>query len=169
MLEDEHQDLETTLVVTFLLCCFEIVAQQETVSITMKAEGAFVRKLEGWAQHRPWPPVASRLEIWLKILHGKALHLGGRGLLSTKVNQLLSSDTYPTLSISFLDYNLDPGTILYDTTSNSLFEFYLQTQKIGTQICGLNRHHRSRGSSTDELEVDQVAQQIRKNLLCVWQ
>jgi hypothetical protein len=51
MLETERRDLHTTLIVTCILCCFEIVAQQETISITLKSEGAFVNKLEKWANH----------------------------------------------------------------------------------------------------------------------
>jgi hypothetical protein len=169
MLEDESQDLETTLVVTFLLCIFEVGAQQETVSIMMKGEGAFVNRLESWVQQRPWPPVASRIEVWLKLLHGKAFHLGGRGLVSARVNQLLSHDTIPTPSLSHLDYSFDAGEIIYDSLAGPLFEFYVQTQRIGINICGLNRHHRPRGSPEDEIEADRRAQRIRKDLLRVWQ
>ncbi|KAF2095747.1 hypothetical protein NA57DRAFT_79456 [Rhizodiscina lignyota] len=173
MLESEHhlQNLEPVLLVTFLLCCFEVVAQQETVSITLKAEGTFVDFLEKWAPIRPWPPVACRIEAWLKIFHTKALHLGGRGLLSVKVHNILMShgNSAPTPSLIQIDPNPTPWAILFDSLSGQLFEFYVQIQDIGYQCCGLNRHHRSRGSPTDEVEVDQAAMQIRKNIYAIWQ
>jgi hypothetical protein len=170
MLETEGQNLESTLVVTLLLCCFEIVAQQETVSITMKAEGLFVEFLRRWTVMRPWSPIASRIETWLKVLHVKALHLGGRGLLSVKVNQILSSaEPGPTPSLIQFDMEPSPVDVLYDCLSSQLFEFWLGLQEVGKQLCGLNRHHRSRGSPADELEVDQLALQVRRNLYSLWQ
>ncbi|KAK9237693.1 hypothetical protein V1525DRAFT_147409 [Lipomyces kononenkoae] len=169
MLEDELQDLETTLVVTFLLTCFEVTAQQETVSIMMKGEGAFVRRFELLVQQRPWTPVASRIEVWLKLLHAKALRLGGRGLLSAKVNKLLSVEMVPTPGLSHLNCALEAVDILYDSLTAPLFEFYVQTQLVGMQVSGMNRHHRSRCSPEDELDADCVAQHIRKNLRSVWQ
>lgn len=170
MLESEMQNLEPTLAVTFLLCCFEIVAQQETVSISMKAEGAFVEFLKNWVSCRPWPPIACRIEAWLKILHVKALHLGGRGLLSVKVNQLLcTAETGPVPSLLHLDPSPSPKDILYDCLSGQIFEYYMQIQEIGKQLCGLNRHHRSRGSPSDEVEVDHTAMQVKRNLYSIWQ
>ncbi|KAK9243910.1 hypothetical protein V1506DRAFT_543005 [Lipomyces tetrasporus] len=169
MLEDERQGLQITLTVTFLLCCFEIVAQQETVSITLKSEGAFIRRLEEWSKQRPWPPVARRIEAWLKIIHAKALHLGGRGLLAAKVHSLLSDDGQPTPCLSLLDHNVDPITAVCDSISSTLFEFYLETQIISTQSSGLNRHHRSRGFPADEIEVQQTSELIRRRLYCLWQ
>ncbi|ETI26448.1 hypothetical protein G647_03225 [Cladophialophora carrionii CBS 160.54] len=169
LLEELDPGFEPTIMAAFLLLCFEIVAQQETVSVTMKPEGAFVDKLEQWAKLRPWPPVACRVETWLKLLHVKALHLGGRGLMCAKVSRLLSYDSGPTPSLILLDQHPSPPSILYDSLSSQLFEFYMQTQKIGASLCGLNRHHRSRGSLMDETEVDQVAQNIRKQLQSLYQ
>lgn len=171
MLETEGQTIESVLLVIFLLCCFEVVAQQETVSITLKAEGTFVDFLEKWAPIRPWPPVACRIEAWLKIFHTKALHLGGRGLLSVKVDNILTFNMSgaPLPSLIHLDANPTPWTILFDSLSGQLFEFYVQINDIGFECCGLNRHHRSRGSPTDEVEVDQAALQIRKNTYALWQ
>jgi hypothetical protein len=164
LLEELQPGFEPTIMAAFLLLCFEIVAQQETVPVTMKPEGAFVDKLEQWTKLRPWPPVACRVETWLKLLHVKALHLGGRGLMCAKVSRLLSYDQGPTPALIFMDQDPSPVSILYDSLTSQLFEFYMQTQKIGASLCGLNRHHRSRGSLMDETEVDQVAQDIRKQL-----
>ncbi|KAK9235249.1 hypothetical protein V1525DRAFT_281368 [Lipomyces kononenkoae] len=89
MLERGSDDPETVLVVTFLLCCFEIVAQHETVSITLEPEGALVAKLEAWQSNATsWSPGLCRLQAWFQILHARALHLGGRGLLSPKIASL---------------------------------------------------------------------------------
>lgn len=169
MLEEDDPGLELTLTTTLILLCFEIVAQQETVPVTLKPEGAFVTKLERWTKLRPWSPVVCRVEAWLKILHVKALHLGGRGLLCAKVSRLLSHDPSLTPSLIFLDKSPSPVAMLYDSLTSMLFEFYMQTQKISASICGMNRHHRSRGSLMDENEVDQLATVIRKQLLTLYQ
>ncbi|KAK9312326.1 fungal-specific transcription factor domain-containing protein [Lipomyces starkeyi] len=169
MLEDERQDMQVTLTVTFLLCCFEIVAQQDTVSITLKSEGAFIKRLQQWALQRPWPPVARRIEAWLMVIHAKALHLGGRGLLAPKVHSLLLDNAQSIPCLSLLDHHLDPTTALYDSISSSLFEFFFDTQKLSMQISGLNRHHRSRGFPADEIEVQLTADAIRRHLSCLWQ
>ncbi|KIW92402.1 uncharacterized protein Z519_07386 [Cladophialophora bantiana CBS 173.52] len=162
-------DLELTFVAISLLSCFEAVSQEDTVPITMKGEGPFIIKLERWIQERPWPPLVCRIEAWLKLLHVRALHLGGGGFLSAKVSHLLSHETVPVPSLIFLDQEPPPSSILYDSLTSPLFEFYIQTQQIGTAICSMNRHHRSRGTLTDENEVDHTASRIRKQLLLLHQ
>ncbi|KIW22646.1 uncharacterized protein PV07_10923 [Cladophialophora immunda] len=164
LLRFQTPDLEVTFIVMALLACFEVVSQQDTVPTTMKSEGDFVIKLERWIQQRPWPPVVCRIETWLKLLHVKALHLGGRGFMSTKVCLLFAHKAAPTPSLIFLDRDPPPASILYDGLASPLFEFYIQTQQIGAAICGLNRHHRSRGTLADESEVDQMALKIRQQL-----
>ncbi|OAL35921.1 hypothetical protein AYO20_04827 [Fonsecaea nubica] len=165
MLRFQEPDLEFTFIVMALLACFEVVSQQDTVPTMMKSEGPFVIKLERWIQQRPWPPVVCRIETWLKLLHVKALHLGGRGFMSAKVSHLFSYNaTTLTPSLIFLDRDPPPTSILYDGLASPLFEFYIQTQQIGASICGLNRHHRSRGTLADESEVDQTALKIRQQL-----
>ena len=168
MLEDEQQDLHTILVVTLLLCCFEIVAQQETVSITLKSQGAFIRKLEMWPQHASWPPISRRIEAWLRILHAKAMHLGGRGLISPQVDDLLPTDHHSTMSLSFLDVNVNVESAIYDSLSGSLFEFFLDLQRLSIQTSSLNRHHRSRGTASDEEEVRRISADIKSKLYTVW-
>jgi hypothetical protein len=169
MLDEVDSSLELTLMATFMLLCFEIVAQQEAIPVTMKPKGPFVDKLEAWAHLRPWPRVVCRLETWLKLLHVKALHLGGRGLLCSKVSRILSYDSALTPSLVSLDGTPAAASILYDSLTSQLFEFYMQTQKVGASLCGLNRHHRSRGSLMDETEVDETAQVIRKQLRSLYQ
>ncbi|OAP57190.1 hypothetical protein AYL99_07928 [Fonsecaea erecta] len=164
MLRFQAPDLECTFLVMALLACFEAISQQDTVPIMMKSEGPFVIKLERWIQQRPWPPVVCRIETWLKLLHVKALHLGGRGFMSAKVSHLFSCNSGPAPSLIFLDRDPLPASILYDGLASPLFEFYIQTQQIGALICGLNRHHRSRGTLADESEVDQMASKIRQQL-----
>jgi hypothetical protein len=69
MLKDDDAELEMTLIATFLLCCFEVVAQQETVSITPRHRGAFISRLEIWSRDQPWPPIARRIVAWLRLFH----------------------------------------------------------------------------------------------------
>ncbi|OKP12876.1 hypothetical protein PENSUB_1608 [Penicillium subrubescens] len=173
MLERGGDDPETFMVVTFLLCCFEIVAQHETVSITLKPEGALVANLEAWEAIAPyaWSPVLRRLQAWFQILHARTLHLGGRGLLSPKVSRLLKGNHQgqtPALN-PLEDQTPDPDQAIVRDLSSTLFEFYLEVQDISIQITGLNRHHRSRGFQTDEREVEEVAEKIQESLDYLWQ
>lgn len=173
MLEQDDAEPEIVLTVTFLLCCFEIVAQHETVPITLKPEGALVAKLEAWEHNTAyaWSPVVHRLRAWFKIFHARSMHLGGPGLLSPKVDRLLTCHLRgqtPTLShIGNQSPCLDQA-ILADLSS-PLFEFYLEIQVTSTQIASLNRHHRSRGFQTDEREVQNVAEEIQEILHHIWQ
>jgi hypothetical protein len=173
MLERDRNEPETVMVVTFLLCCFEIVAQHETVSITLKPEGALVANMEAWEANTPhvWSPVLRRLQAWFQILHARTLHLGGRGLLSPKVSRLLKGNHQgqtPALN-PLEDQPLDPNQAIVRDLSSTLFEFYLEVQEISVQITGLNRHHRSRGFQKDEKEVEQVAEKIQERLHSLWQ
>ncbi|ODQ72892.1 hypothetical protein LIPSTDRAFT_278185 [Lipomyces starkeyi NRRL Y-11557] len=82
---------------------------------------------------RPWPPVARRIEAWLMVMHAKALHLGGRGLLAPKVHSLLLDNAQSISCFSLLDHHLDLTTAF----SSILFEFFVDTQKLSMQISGL--------------------------------
>ncbi|KAK6811815.1 hypothetical protein RU639_012460 [Aspergillus parasiticus] len=173
MLERDGDEPETVMVATFLLCCFEIVAQHETVSITLKPEGALVAKLTTWEAMSPyvWSPVLRRLQAWFQILHARTLHLGGRGLLSPKVSRLLKCNLRGQTPALFALENEtpDPDQTIVRDLSSTLFEFYLEVQDISVQITGLNRHHRSRGFQSDEWEVEQVAKKIQETLHYLWQ
>lgn len=169
MLEDDAQELHTILVVTFLLCSFEIVAQHETVSVTNQPDGAFVRKLEKGPHYRTWPPVSQRIEAWLRIFHARAMHLGGRGFLSMKVHSLLPNDIRETPSLRLLDPRPNVTTAaLHDIICAPLFEFYLRLQHISIQTSTLNRHQRSRGTPADEREVHQVITHLRREIYVLW-
>lgn len=75
------------------------------------------------------------------------MHLGGPGLLSPNIGQLLTSGRRgqtPTLAPVGNETPATEDAILSDLM-NALFEFYLEVQLVSTQITSLNRHHRSRG------------------------
>jgi hypothetical protein len=173
MLERNSDGPEIVLVVTFLLCCFEIVAQHETVPITLKPEGPLVDKLEAWADNTTyvWSPVLRRLQAWFQILHTRTMHLGGPGLLSPKVGRLLKCERRgPTPGLGQLgNQALCPEQAILGDLSNNLFEFYLEISMVSTQIASLNRHHRSRGFQADEREVQNVAEELQEMLLHLWQ
>jgi hypothetical protein len=173
MLERDGDGPEIVLVVTFLLCCFEIVAQHETVPITLKPGGPLVAKLEAWVDNTTyvWSPVLRRLQAWFQILHSRTMHLGGPGLLSLKVRRLLKCEYRgPTPGLGQLgNQALCPEQAILDDLSNKLFEFYLEISMVSTQIASLNRHHRSRGFQADEREVQNVAEELQEILLHLWQ
>lgn len=104
LLKSEASEMETILIVTLLLCCFEVVAQHEIVSSTLKQKDLFVTRLEQRPKDELFSPVSSRIICWLQLFHTKALHLGGRGVLSPKLLELLPeqqrtlSTIYPATS-----------------------------------------------------------------------
>lgn len=70
MLERDDNKPEIVLVVTFLLCCFEMVAQHETIPLTLKPEGVLVAQLESWKHDTTyiWSPALCRIRAWFLIL-----------------------------------------------------------------------------------------------------
>jgi hypothetical protein len=74
MLKDEDADLEMTLIATFLLCCFEMVAQQDTVSTTPRQTGPVISRLETWSRGQPLTPIPRRIVAWFSMFHAKAMH-----------------------------------------------------------------------------------------------
>jgi hypothetical protein len=172
MLEMDGSQPDIILATGFLLCCFEIVAQHETVSITLEPHGALVAKLELWKQQSNYKetPMFLRLKAWFQILHCRALHLGGRGILSPRVSTLLKSTHEGRLPCLYEAGKLtkDLNTALLEDGCDTLFEFYLELQRVSIGITGLNRHHRSRGLDEDETEVKQLAERIHEALDRLW-
>lgn len=174
LLKDESSEMETILIVTLLLCCFEVVAQHETVSSTLKQKDLFVTRLEQRPRNQPWSPVSSRIICWLHLFHTKAMHLGGRGVLSPRLLELLP-EQQPPLSLMFLQQSgtpqpetPQPDAVVCDL-QQSLFQFYCELQRISTRVSGLNRHHRARGGSEDERKVEQLSNEIEQRLFFLWQ
>ncbi|KAF9760867.1 hypothetical protein IL306_004076 [Fusarium sp. DS 682] len=162
-------DLELVLITAFLLACFEIVVQQETVPSLLKQEGMLIKRLEECAEPQTWSPLARRIISWLYLFHTKAMHLGGRGILSPKVITLLRKSHH----ISSLTYlRVGHATVeeaLNDAIQQSLFHFYFGLQDISLQVSCLNRHHRSRGTLKDETDVDTISKTLEKQLQSLWE
>lgn len=170
MLNRDDQGLEPVLVVTFLLCIFEIAAQQEIIPHTLKQKDILVSKIDAWTKSQPWAPIARRIIVWLRWLHTKAMHLGGRGILSPQLLALLPVERHPIPSLFFLrDDPPDPGLELLEPTTSALFHFYNELQDISVQASALNRHHRSRGTLADETGVHWISVNIANHLNILWQ
>lgn len=161
-------------VTTFLLACFEVVAQQETVSSTLKQKDSLVDTLEACQDHKPWSTLVQRIIIWLHIFHAKALHLGGRGILSPKILSLLQDQQNTSLSLQ--SPALGAGHLGSAPASHPaikslqqvLFQFYLELQRISTLAASMNRHHRPRGAPADESLVDRISDAISRQLDNLW-
>ena len=159
---------------TFLLACFEVVAQQETVSSTLKQKDSLVDTLEACQDQKPWSTLVQRIIIWLHLFHAKAQHLGGRGILSPKILDLLQDQQNPSLSLR--SPALDAGHLGTAPASNPsvkslqqvLFHFYLDLQRISTLAASMNRHHRPRGAPADESLVDRISDAISRQLDNLW-
>ena len=168
-LDDDTQDFNTILVVTFLLCLFETIVPDETDSVLGHSDGAFVRRLEIWSLQGYHSPVSLRIEVWLKILHVAARRGGGPGLLSDTVSGLLPIRTTEAPSLCLLDNYTDAATSMYEILSAPIFAFYLEIQKISIQVANLSHYHRSRITSSDQDEVTELMTRLKTKMLFMWQ
>lgn len=175
LLKRQDTDIDVILMATLLLCCFEVVAQQETTSCTLKQKDSLVSRLEAWSRTQPtWSPICRRIIVWLRLFHTKALHLGGRGMLGPNVLEVFQAKQPPGAAIAAMrnpstGCSLATGDITFDAIDNSLFHFYCDLQHISTLVSALNRHHRPRGSSEDEFKVDELSKDIVSRLEYLWQ
>ncbi|KAF5655338.1 hypothetical protein FHETE_11200 [Fusarium heterosporum] len=167
--DDRTSDLELVLIAAFLLTCFEVVVQQETIPTLLKQEGMLITRLEECAETQTWSPLARRIISWLYLFHTKAMHLGGRGILSPKVITLLRNSHH----ISSLTHLRVGHTSIEDATNDAiqqaLFHFYVAFQDISLQVSCLNRHHRSRGTLEDETDVDAISKTLEQQLKFLWE
>lgn len=170
LLKDTASDMETILVATFLLCCFEVVTQQETVPSTLKQRDYLVTRLEQHQGTKPWSPVSCRIICWLHLFHAKAKHLGGHGMLSPKLLWELLPEQQPLLSLVSLQPSQPPASeIVIRDLQQSLFQFYCGLQRISMKVSALNRHNRPRGASEDEMRVSEASDEIVQRLDFLWQ
>lgn len=168
LLKDLTLDLETILIATFLLCCTEVLAQQETVPVTLKQKDMLVTHVEqGVSQAKS--PVVRRIIAWLFIFHAKAVHFGGRGLLSPRLIELLSDEYHNVPCLDYLNPSSEQQSAVVSSVHQDLFHFYYELQHISIRASVLNRHHRSRGTIADEADVAQISADIEKRLGYLWQ
>lgn len=168
-INDGQLNTDQLFVVTFLLCCCEVVAQQETVSSTLKQKDSLVAALEASVDQKPWSPLVQRIIIWMHLFHAKALHLGGRGILGPKVLSLLEDQQDVALCIRSRSSNTGVGRqALTQSLQQTLFGFYLELQRISILAASMNRHHRPRGAPADEILVDRLSGVISRRLENLW-
>lgn len=157
-------------VATFLLCCFEVVAQQETISSTLKQKDGLISTLQSRAVEKPWSPLTQRIIIWLHLFHAKAMHLGGRGILSPNILAILEDQQNAALCVRNTSPSKDGDrNVAVQSLQQSLFQFYFELQRISILAASMNRHHRPRGGEGNELEVDSTSSVIERRLHNLWQ
>ena len=169
ILDDDTQDFNTILVVTFLLCLFEMIIPDETDSVLGHSDGNFVRRLKIWSVQGYQSTVSLRIEAWLRILHAAARRGGGPGLLSDTVSGLLPNHTTEVPSLCLLDHYTDAPTSINDIISAPIFAFYLDLQKISIQVANLSHYHRSRTTSSDQDEVAELMTRLKTKMSFMWQ
>ncbi|EXA33496.1 hypothetical protein FOVG_15217 [Fusarium oxysporum f. sp. pisi HDV247] len=162
-------DLELVLITGFLLACFEVVIQQETVPSLLKQEGMLIKRLEECTEPQTWSALARRIISWLYLFHTKAMHLGGRGILSPKVITLLRKSHHISSLTCLRVGHATVEEAVNDSIQQSLFHFYFEIQDISLQVSCLNRHHRSRGTLKDETDIDTISKTLEKQLQCLWE
>lgn len=169
-MKNDPPTFDQLIVSTFLLCCVEVVAQQETISTTLKQRDSLITTIENHLHEKPWSPLAQRIIVWLYLLHAKAVHLGGRGILSPNMLSLLQDQLNPALCVPRpAGEALDNYDYLGQALQQVLFQFYFELQKISVQAASMNRHHRPRGVPADEDSVDSVTQLTERQLNHLWQ
>ena len=169
LLKGKTSDMEAILITTLLLCCFEVVAQHETVPSTLKQKDLLVDRLEQRETQQTWSPVSRRIICWLHLFHTKAMHLGGRGMLSPRLLELLPEQQPPLSLFSLQQSQTPPIDPVASDLKESLFQFYCELQRISVKVSGLNRHHRPRGGPEDERKVEQLSDEIERRLSFLWQ
>lgn len=165
LLKNLAVDIEMVFVATFLLCCCEVLAQQDTIPVTLKQKDSLVTRIEQEAQ-QPKSPVTRRIIAWLHLFHAKAAHFGGRGLLSPRLLELLNDEDkhIPCLGVEI--GNLDS---IASSVHQDLFQFYHALQHISIRASRLNRHHRSRVTIDDEIDVVVISCDIEQRLKYLWE
>lgn len=151
------------MVATFLLCCTEFLAQQETVPVTLRQKDLLVTRLEQDLE-RPKSPVVRRIIAWLHLFHTKAAHFGGRGLLSPRLLELLNDEQLYVPCLGHWDPDLGGCSLDSSALQQDLFHFYHELQHVSIRASGLDRHHRSRGTSADEMDISHISANIEKRL-----
>ncbi|KAK9234168.1 hypothetical protein V1525DRAFT_78291 [Lipomyces kononenkoae] len=168
-LENLAQDIDTVLIISFLLCLFEIIVPNETYSVLSQTDGAFVARLEATAIHGHYSAVALRISSWLRIIHAATRRGGNLGILSDNVSSLLPSDSIHPPSLSMLDKDIQIANSMYDILSAPIFTFYFELQCISTQIANLSHYHRSRTTGEDQEEVAELMSGVKTRLKSIWQ
>ncbi|KIM93249.1 hypothetical protein OIDMADRAFT_35906 [Oidiodendron maius Zn] len=168
-LQDGTQDFNAILIIAFLLCLFELADPSDAGTIFGQCEGNFVQRMTAWSLHDCHTPLSLRIGAWLQIFHAAARRGGGPGLLSDAVAGLLPDQTIGTPSLSALDSHTDARTSIYDVVKAPIFTFYLELQKISTQVANLSHYHRSRTTSADQEEVSEIMTDIRNKIFFLWQ
>ncbi|KAK9364825.1 hypothetical protein V1509DRAFT_635070 [Lipomyces kononenkoae] len=168
-LENWAQDIDTVLIISFLLSLFEFIVPSETCFVLSQTDGAFVARLEATAIHGHYSAVALRISSWLRIIHAATRRGGHLGILSDRVSSLLPNDSIHPPSLSMLDKDIHIAESMYDILSTPVFTFYLELQCISTQIANLSHYHRSRTTGEDQEEVAKLMSRLKTRLESIWQ
>lgn len=156
------------MVATFLLCCTEVLAQQEKIPVTLRQKDLLVTRLEQDSE-RPKSPVVCRIIAWLHLFHAKAAHLGGMELLSPRLLEILNEEQHYIPCLDHWDPEFGQRSINLSAVRQDPFHFYHELQHISIRASGLNRHHRSRSTFADEMDVSHISTNIEKRLEFLWQ
>ena len=164
-LKDDSEDMNNIFAAAFLLCLFEMVLPEETDSTFGKLEGLILTRLATWSA----PGYLSlRIGAWLTLCHTSARRGGNPGILSNAVSSHIPNYGTKTLNLPMLDNYNDAPTSVYDIISAPIFAFFLDLQKISTQIANLSHYHRSRITSRDQEEVAELMAGLKVQMYALW-
>lgn len=129
--------------------------------------GDFVQKLELWSQSGLRTPMVSRIAAWLTILHAAARRGGNQGIMSPRVNDLLSGQYADLFSLSALapDHR---ALETHESISTAIFGFYHSLQCLSLQVANLSHYHRSRTTPIDQEEVVRLMACLQAELRSLW-
>ncbi|KAL7933733.1 hypothetical protein V8C35DRAFT_303734 [Trichoderma chlorosporum] len=170
LLADSTQDFDAILIVTLLLCLFDLVQYHETVPLLREPSERFLTRLKAWIQDQlPPSPLAIRIIVWLRILHTTTIRGGGTGLVSDDVYQLFSScgESMPNIAAPLNDPPAT-STHIYEMLTNPIFDFYFKLQMISGEIARMTHYHRSRTTGVDQKDVAEQMTHITSRLHALW-
>ncbi|KND86236.1 Sterol uptake control protein 2 [Tolypocladium ophioglossoides CBS 100239] len=170
LLDDTTQDFSTIIIISFLLCLFEAI-HYDMVSVLRDPSELFIHRLASWSkQESPHSPLSLRIVAWLRLLHATAIRAGGPGLLSETVRNLLPRHDEGTPNLRPPpDEQMDVPTSLYEILSAPIFNFYLELQRISSDVAMLTHYHRSRTTGADQEEVVQQMTLLKSRLYSLWE
>ncbi|CAK7274537.1 hypothetical protein SEPCBS119000_006223 [Sporothrix epigloea] len=172
LLKDPCQDFNSSIVVVFLLCLFELLHSGEIVPTLKSPTTIFIERLVEWASLplSSHSPLSVRLVVWLKIIQSMTLRGGGQGLLEESVHDLLPDYTGLTPNLDALPGQQDEcmPKHMFQLLSAPLFDFYFRLQLLSGELARLTHYHRSRSLGSDQNEVVCSLNDIKLRLRTLW-
>lgn len=162
-------EFETVLLIGFLLCLCMVTLPNNDACIFGGFQSGFVTRMENWLHAGRHSHISLRICAWLRLLHAATRRSGSPGLLPEPLSNLLHSQitTIPNLVVPQCPTH--SADYYYNVISAPMFDFFVHTQKISNEVAALSHYNRSRILTTDQEEVLPVLDDLKDQLLSLWE